>query len=276
MLTNFLIFDDSSSYQPPAYVSIAYQVSFVDNDQYTVTFTITKNQQSSTREVTLTIDYFIGNPTIVSAASYLYGLEKKSLTKNGDISSITEKTFNYEEVQKFFNTNDFTPPKDVTITYWHDGLNHDGNLVLNVKIKKDEQNTKTLTFDIPVVGIDQGKAQSYLQILTQKQFQVDDDLSFPKTEVLDATNANRFFTFNQEIPYSNPDNVTITYNMSEVNDYQFSVDFIITRNNPTITSPITITKTYYMGDRDVNSVYDYLENLPLQTLEVDMRLYQNI
>ena len=61
--------------------------------------------------------------------------------------------------------------------------------------------------------------------------------------------------------YQSPKNVSITYYVSKIENYQFTVTFTIRKSDSSSTQPITITKTYYMGDRDVNNAYDYLKHL---------------
>ena len=83
------------------------------------------------------------------------------LTKTTDILALTdETTFDKTEAEKYFTEDNYQEPSGVTITYSHNGLTHDGNLVLNFKIKKVNHPDASLSINIPVIGIEFRKSKN--------------------------------------------------------------------------------------------------------------------
>jgi len=197
----------------------------------------------------------------LDAEFYLNSLTPKRLEKSNDINPLTERTFNATESQKYF-TDSYYPPEGVTIKYFHDGLTEDGNLVLHFTISEVSSTiTRSVSINIPVIGINQAKAKAYLESLTQKYY---DDVALAplpnSTGILDNSNAYQFFVL-EEGSYQSPRNVVITYQVSSFEDKTFTVTFTITRSESTTTQAITLTKRYIFEDDDIDNAIAYLKSV---------------
>jgi len=191
-----------------------------------------------------------------------------------DIISKLNEIFNERVFEKYF-VGTYEPPLGVEIKYSHSPLTEDGNLVLNFTIIETDSNvTKISSKSVYITGIDQANAKRYLESLPSKNYL--DVNNFPQPlnshVLLDSNNVDNFFTFSNDESYQSPKNVSITYYVSKIENYQFTVTFTIRKNDSSSTQPITITKTYYMGDRDVNNAYDYLKQLSTQPLQISSAL----
>ena len=243
------------NYQEPSGVTITYSHNGLTHDgNLVLNFKIKKVNQP---DALLSVNIPVIGIDLGKAKTYFEKLTTKTQKASFNIDPLEETIFYAGNGLRYFN--DYEQPKGVTIKYSHTGLDHDGTLVLHFTIEKQGQTPIVISRNVLVYGIDQENAASHLYVWNRRKFQVGDSLPTPKKGTLDSTNVNQFFDFSRGPAYSNLENVTITYEVSEIENYEFKVEFTIASNTSPELRRLDIT--YYMGDRDVNQVYDYLEGL---------------
>ena len=265
-------FANGESYSPPSNVSIYYLAAALDVNHFIITFTITRNQPTTTSEMKFVWSFTLQDGTDVKKVyDDLVKLTPQTLVVTGPLSEVTNQNFNNTGDNQIFGSSYTAPTNGVKIKYSHGALNSDGTVNFTLTINKGMA-TKTLTKRVAVRGINQGNAKTYLEGLTLRHYQLDDSLPTSSSGTLSSDNAEIFFTFSSGASYSSFDNVVITYQVSEIENYEFSVTFTITTNISPSIDPVSTSRVYYVGDHDVNQVYDYLENLTLRIINTTNKI----
>jgi len=158
------------TYTPPTGVTITYTHNGLTHDgDLIIHFTITNNLDQSTITVTKTIVITgLTSTHTTGAIDFITSLTPKTNFQSpSDIAPVALDTiFNKTTFEKYFQGT-YNPPTGVVITFTHDGLTHDGDLVIHFTINLGDA-SRQMTKTIHVSGINQGKAKTYFDSLIPK------------------------------------------------------------------------------------------------------------
>ena len=162
-------------------------------------------------ELSLTLNLTIGSISINKTIPFIiYGIDlnnakasindlipKEFVIMDSDIPSIDEDTFFTPTLAQEYFENSYNQPNGVTIKFTQNSLTHDGDLVFTFKIiENDSRNTEIVIKKIPIVGIDQGKAKTYLKNLIPRNYTSSNDIpSLNSSGILEGDIVNKFFDF---------------------------------------------------------------------------------
>ena len=194
---------------------------------------------------------------LVNAKNYfISNLQPKSLTRDDVISPLpTETSFTPTLAQEYFL--DYTPQEGVTVTYSHEGLVEDGDLVLKFKIMENDSRTiATVEKGISVSGIDFGTAKTYFQGLTPIRLKRLSHILPVEKESFEASIGLLYFS-----NYQQPTGVEIKYSHNGLTeDGTLDINFVITKQNQSV----SIAKSIEVYGINQGEAQTYLNALELQ------------